>query len=167
MDSINNNKIVLHVPKSNDLQNLLPSEQIKVQKTLNICLYKQRQFQKYMHETYELSLRWDPGGQIRDELDIYFHLHASVSSGCFVGNHISCLSASLKFFKSLVSLNYLILQMKRQPCSGLPGHSPQGRGRLHEEGNWPAGLDHGAGFMAEFLPQMETQVLPWFSLGKM
>lgn len=62
-----------------------------------------------MQETYELSLRWDPGGQIRDELDIYFHLRASVSSECFVGNHISCLSASLKLFKLLISLNYLIL----------------------------------------------------------
>ena len=36
MDSINNNKIVLHVLKSSDLQNLSPSEQIKVQKALNM-----------------------------------------------------------------------------------------------------------------------------------
>lgn len=37
---------------------------------------------------------------------------------------------------------------------------------MREEGNQPSGLGHGAGFVAEFVPHMETQVVPWVCLGK-
>ena len=54
--------------------------------------------ERYVRNWYYLSLGWGTGGPIRDELDIYFHLHASVLFECFVDNYISFFKYISKMF---------------------------------------------------------------------